>query len=226
MTADEHEAESPWWQGGSDAMPDIEALLGPEAMAAVGGVAEEALKLFVVLRERVAEPPPGAAGQQPGPAQGGESPLGGLLTQLASGAVSAVNELASVAQQQDWSMLQGRSGGSSQPAEEAPVAPGDAAACAYCPLCQAIALFRSVPMDTSQRLAASVVDVADAARDFTGPTVADGAVVVVPDEAPAASQGTVEDFLATVDGPGDGDPPDAGAEPSASEQASEEDDVQ
>lgn len=219
MTADEHEAESPWWQGGSDAMPDIEALLGPDAMAAVGGVAEEALKLFVVLRERVAEPPPEPTSET-GPAEAGaEPPWAGLLSQLASGAVSAVNELATAAQQQDWTVLQGLSGESRQPTEHPPVAPGDAAACAYCPLCQAISIFRSVPMDTWQRLAASVVDVADAARDFTGPTAPDGPVVVVPDQAPSASQGTVEDFLATVDDPSEEDLPAAHASPAADDEA-------
>ena len=45
--------QSAWWHGASG-LPDMDALLGPEGMAAVGDVADEALKLDVLLRERFA----------------------------------------------------------------------------------------------------------------------------------------------------------------------------
>lgn len=177
----------PWWYGGAEGLPDVESLLGAEGMEAVGGVAEEALKLFVVLRDRVNESgiaaPPAAAGG-----------WGAVMGQLASGAVRAVNDLAAASQQSGaWQAEP------AAPPSEAPntVAPGQAASCAYCPICQAIALFRSVPMPTWQRLAASVVDAADAARDAAAASAAPAPVVVA---APAGDD-PVETFLGDFDLP-------------------------
>ena len=83
------------------------------------------------------------------------------------------------------------------------VQPGEAAACAYCPICQAIALFRSVPMTTWQRLAASVVEVADAARDVANTAAPPSAPIVVTPVAPAddTDSATVADLLADLAAP-------------------------
>lgn len=188
----------PWWYGGGQGMPDVESLLGPEGMQAVGGVAEEALKLFVVLRDRVNEsglatPPPAAGG------------WGAVAGQLAAGAVRAVNEFAasagqaapSPAQDGTWQTPGAHAG---QPHSVPPqqVLPGQGAACAYCPFCQAIALFRSVPMSAWQRLATSVVEVADAVRD---PATTGHAPIVVTPHDEGVSQDPIEDFLQELDLP-------------------------
>jgi len=213
----------PWWHGGAEAMPDVEAIIGPEGMAAVGSAADEALKLFVVLRDRFVTATQSDAGPGPDAGReqaGGESPWGALLGQFAAGAVKAVGEIASAATQQgprSGSATPSGSGAGPGEAEDAadwPVLPGEAAACSYCPICQAIALFRSVPMTTWQRLAASVVEVADAARDFTGGGQSDhgGPVVVVPqpaDDAPPAQ--SVAEFLRSIQDPPQG-PGDAAAQ--------------
>jgi hypothetical protein len=151
----------PWWNGGSEGLPDVEAILGPEGMQAVGGVAEEALKLFVVLRERAAETVAGGTSTggegQPGPAAG----WGALLGQLASGAVQAVTEFAAAAGQSEHGPTQPGPDPAEPAAGSGQVKPGDAAACSFCPICQAIALFRAVPAGTWQRLAGSIVEVAE-----------------------------------------------------------------
>lgn len=193
----------PWWHGRAGSPPDIEALLGPEAMSAVGGVADEALKLFVVIRDRFGTVPgaavPGADPDQPRP-DAVPSPLATMLGQLASGAMHAAQDLMSAAQPRD-----GAPGADSdEPAAATPVvAPGEAAACSYCPICQAIALFRSVPMSTWQRMAQSVIEVADAARDYAGRAQENGAVTVEPYTPQGGSADAVGDFLRSIDEPGD-----------------------
>jgi hypothetical protein len=206
------EAAQPWWHGTAEGMPDIEALLGEEGMAAVGTVADEALRLFVVLRERFTTPPAGeAVGAQPGARPSAGTPWEDLLGQLAAGAVRTVNELAAGAQAvgaaapHDTGEEQSTNNGGAQQAApgEPVVQPGEAAACAYCPICQAIALFRSVPMTTWQRLASSVVEVADAARDVANTAAPQSAPIVVTPVAPADDSGsaTVEDLLADLAAP-------------------------
>lgn len=192
------EAPRPWWYGGAEGLPDVESLLGPDGMEAVGGVAEEALKLFVVLRDRVSETglanPPAAA---PGAAGG----WGAVVGQLASGAVRAVNEFAAAAasEQSSGAWAAATAPAASDHTSAQAVLPGQAAACSYCPVCQAIALFRSVPMSTWQRLAATVVDVADAARD-SATAGASAPVVVTPDDADPG-QDPIEEFLRNLDLP-------------------------
>ncbi len=196
----------PWWHGRAGSPPDIEALLGPEAMSAVGGVADEALKLFVVIRDRFGTLPGTGEGlvagdpDQPAP-DAVPSPLATMLGQLASGAMHAVQDLAAAAAQP----RDGAPGADShEPAAATPgVAPGEAAACSYCPVCQAIALFRTVPMSTWQRLAQSVIEVADAARDYAGRTPENGAVTVEPYTPQDGSVDAVGDFLRSIDEPGD-----------------------
>lgn len=221
--ASRDEAATPWWHGAAAGLPDIDALLGEEGMEAVGSAADEALKLFVVLRDRFVE-----AGAQ-APATGAEPaapepPWATILGQLAATAVKAVNDLASSASQALGPLPgapPGTGGGRPSPpgsrddspgagagpagpgvdvGGETVVLPGQAAACSYCPVCQAIALFRSVPMSTWQRLATSVVEVADAAREFTGSTSQHAhPVVVTPRTAPAASgPASVADVLADL----------------------------
>jgi len=187
---DENVAQGPWWHGGAG-LPDVDALLGPEGMAAVGDVADEALKLFVLLRDRFAEGPGDAsAAEAPG------TPWQALLGQVAQGALRTVQEMAAGTS----SGFPGYAPGSEQVAPESVVAPGEAAACSYCPVCQAIALFRSVPMSTWQRLATSVVEVADAARDFASTRGQDGfhVVAVEPVAPQAGATATVDDFLRSV----------------------------
>ncbi len=194
---------APWWHSGAEGLPDIEALLGPDAMEAVGDVAEEALKLFVVLRDRFGAAP-GEPGIQP---EGGAAPAwSAMLGQLASGAVKAVNDVAAAAMDSQSPLRAGaghaaghqtdRQGVSG---EAQPVLPGEAAACAYCPVCQAIAMFRTVPMSTWHRLAASIVEVADAARDLAGspPGSTSGPVVVIAE--PGGPYTSVEEFLSSVE---------------------------
>jgi hypothetical protein len=209
QVSDGGEAAQPWWHGAADGMPDIEALLGEEGMAAVGTVADEALKLFVVMRERFAAPP---AGDAAGAAEPGSQPVGGspweeMLGQLAAGAVRAVNDLAAGAQAMGAAAQEDASGPQPEESSEPMVQPGEAAACAYCPVCQAIALFRSVPMTTWQRLAASVVEVADAARDVTGAASPQSGPVVVAPAEPAADAGSVSvsDVLANLAAPEQGE---------------------
>ena len=192
--------QSAWWHGASG-LPDMDALLGPEGMAAVGDVADEALKLFVLLRERFA-----ATGDEAAAAAGSAaaaSPWQAMLGQVAQGALRTVQEMAA-------GTANGFPGSSVGPQETAAtplIAPGEAAACSYCPVCQAIALFRSVPMSTWQRLATSVVEVADAARDFAVARGQDGAgAVTEPMQPQPGSTETVDDFLRSVesDDPGRG----------------------
>jgi hypothetical protein len=201
MTQSHDEPGQAWWRTGADGRPPVEELLGPEGMAAVGGVADEALKLFVVLKDRFAMPPlsgvPSAGGGVPD-----ASAWASLLGQGATAAMRAVAELAA-------GSTAGPAGG---PFEDGPehaeagagIAVGHAEACAYCPVCQGIALFRSVPMSTWQRLAGSIVEVADAARDFAARPPAEAAVVTVE---PVAPQGdkvvSVADFLRSVEEPVD-----------------------
>ncbi len=216
--AEHDETGRPWWHAGSDAMPDVEALLGPEGMAAVGSAADEALKLFVVLRDRVVD----AAGRQPaaqGSAQTDAQPEAGvpwadLLGQLASGAVQAVQDVAGAAsagrpgpfasRSDDRPPAEDRAEGEEQSDGDGQftVLPGQAAACSYCPVCQAIALFRSVPISTWQRLATSVVEVADAAREFSaaGTAQPQGPVRVTPEPNvdPEAPNVLVADLLASI----------------------------
>lgn len=192
----------PWWFGGVEGLPDVESLLGPEGMEAVGGVAEEALKLFVVLRDRA-----GAAGVGPTAAaalsSGGQAGgWGTVLGNLAAGAVNAVSEFAAAQQATPTS---GQGGAQSAPSNapglaHGAVAPGQAAACSYCPVCQLIAVFRSVPMSTWQRLATSVVEAADAARDFASAAGSAPHVVVTPDPRPS-SGGPVAQFLDGLEHP-------------------------
>jgi hypothetical protein len=214
-TSERDDAAQPWWHGTAEGMPDIEALLGQEGMTAVGTVADEALKLFVVLRERFTTPPAGDAvgeGPEAGPSAG--APWEDLLGQLAAGALRTVNDLAAGAQAvgaaapQDTGAAQPEDSSGAQ-SEERLVQPGDAAACAYCPVCQAIALFRSVPMTTWQRLAASVVEVADAARDAASSAAPPSAPIVVTPVAPAgdSDSATVADLLADLAAP-ESDPED------------------
>lgn len=206
MTDDEQIGgdERSWWQSGAQALPDVEAILGPEGMAAVGGVADEALKLFVVLRDRLTVPPESTADGVPAPA----SAWSAMIGQLASGAVKAVNEIAANAPALDLTHPagdrrtagEGESGPSAAGQPGQPVQPGEAAACAYCPICQAVALFRTVPMSTWQRLATSVVEVADAARDLAGTASGPTApVVVTVDPDPDTATGDpVDEFLQSI----------------------------
>ena len=203
-TSERDEAARPWWHGTAEGMPDVEALLGEEGMAAVGTVADEALKLFVVLRQRFSTPPTGdAVGADSGAQPSAGAPWEDLLGQLAAGAVRTVNDLAAGAQAVGAAVPQ--DSGEAQPAESAErlVQPGEAAACAYCPICQAIALFRSVPMTTWQRLATSVVEVADAARDVANTASPQSAPVVVTPVVPAedSESATVADLLADLAAP-------------------------
>ncbi len=198
------DAAQPWWHGTPGGLPDIEAMIGEEGMAAVGTVADEALKLFVVLRERFAVPQTDVA-QDAGPAE--QQPVGrpweDMLGQLAAGAVRAVNEFAAGAAPVEGPPSQAPGTAQSGEPAETVVQPGEAAACAYCPICQAIALFRSVPMTTWQRLAASVVEVADAARDVSSAAAHQaGPVVVIPSEATEDSDTvSVADVLADLAAP-------------------------
>ena len=141
---------------------------------------------------------PGEPTSDSGPA----SPLATMMGQLASGAMHAVQDMMAVASQAG----QGASGGGSEePAAAAPpIAPGDAAACSYCPVCQAIALFRSVPMSTWQRLAQSVIEVADAARDYAGRAQGPEVVTVEPYSPANQSGNPVDDFLRSLDDAGVG----------------------
>lgn len=212
------DAATPWWQDAAEGLPDIDALLGEEGMEAVGTVADEALKLFVVLRERFVEagtPQPDARAESAAPA----TPWAAVLGHLAATAVQAVNDLAASAGQArgplptapltgfDSTPAEGEGGagaGSAAPGAgaggEPVVLPGEAAACSYCPICQAIALFRSVPMSTWQRLAASIVEVADAAREFTNSSPQQPGPVVVTPHAASATTGpvSVADVLADL----------------------------
>jgi hypothetical protein len=174
-------------------------------MAAVGNVADEALKLFVVVRERFSVPPQTDAPEDSEPAS--QQPVGrpweDMLGQLAAGAVRAVNELAAGATSADGPTPQAPGTSLGGERAETVVQPGEAAACAYCPICQAIALFRSVPMTTWQRLAASVVEVADAARDVSSAAAHQaGPVVVTPSQPPNDSEAaSVADVLADLAAP-------------------------
>jgi hypothetical protein len=231
------DASTPWWQDAAEGLPDLDALLGEEGMEAVGTVADEALKLFVVLRERFVEagtPQSDASAESAAPA----TPWASVLGQLAATAIQAVNDLAASAGQAvgplptaplkgfDSNAAEGERGADEGPAgagagsagagRAAPMAgtagepvvlPGEAAACSYCPICQAISLFRSVPMSTWQRLAASIVEVADAAREFTNNAPQQpGPEVVTPHAAPAtAGPVSIADVLADLAEPSLGD---------------------
>jgi hypothetical protein len=198
--------QRPWWNGGADGLPDVEAILGPEGMQAVGGVAEEALKLFVVLRDRAADTVASAAdarGTVPGGGEGLQGTAGGwgaLLGQLASGAVQAVTEFAAAAGPGEHGPAPSDQGPSDSAAVSGQVKPGDAAACAYCPICQAIALFRAVPTGTWQRLAGTIVEVAETFGDEQRGSSA--RTVHVTAEGVAAPGGDpVGEFFATLQSP-------------------------
>ena len=262
----------PGWPGPGDRptppqFPDLGELLGPDAAETIGTVAEEALRLFAVARDRfgealaAAEEEPGTAAEQvsgeaadpsaPGESGVAASPWAGLMAQFAAGAVKAVEDFASSAQR-DWMPSEsgepvghthpvssrgvpgddghdGRKSGEEEPGDggwgrpgsDRPgsdrgdtghVRPGEAAACSYCPICQGIALVRSVPPGTWQRLAVSVVELADAARDAAdaaesvvhpdpGGAPPPANVVIRQEEVPAegAGLGSVADFLDSLE---------------------------
>lgn len=56
----------------------------------------------------------------------------------------------------------GATPGSESADEDEVVPPGQAAACSYCPICQAIAAVRTVPPQTWERFGAAVLDLAEA----------------------------------------------------------------
>lgn len=198
----------PWWR--ADTAGDPSPLLGPEGMAAVGSVADEALKLYSVVKQRLeAAGVTGAtvrsamdalaaggasAVGSPAAAQAGAG-LAGLWSSVGPAVIRSVEEIAGTAASAAGTLAH-QAAGAQEDRLAAPVAgptgsageaegradpepgpdpqqgvddltdrvlPGQAAACGYCPVCQAIALFRSVPMGTWQRLGAAVVDAADAA---------------------------------------------------------------
>jgi hypothetical protein len=208
-SGDGQSAQRPWWNGGADGLPDVEALLGPEGMQAVGGVAEEALKLFVVLRDRAADSVASSAvasGTAPGGEgwQGAAGGWGALLGQLASGAVQAVTEFAAAAGQGEHGPAPTDRDTSDSAAVSGQVKPGDAAACAYCPICQAIALFRAVPTGTWQRLAGTIVEVAETFGDEQRGSSA-RTVHVTAEGAASPGGDPVGEFLATLQSPPEGD---------------------
>ena len=223
-------------------LSDLGDLLGPEAAETIGTVAEEALKLFAVARDRFGEALADAeAGhnQSAGPNDdagpgAAAAPWAGLLSQLAAGAVKAVEDFAAAAQEDRAESrapeaagepagtgdAQGKATGlgstgeapSGAASESGSVQPGEAAACSYCPICQGIALVRSVPTETWQRLAVSVVEMADAARNVAdaaesvvdqqpGGRSAPTDVVIRQGEAPDESAGldSVADFLRSLE---------------------------
>lgn len=206
-TAGREEPAQPWWHSTADGVPDLEGLLGEEGMAAVGSVADEALKFFFVMRERFVTP------QETQSQQPASAPAGGweqLFGQLATGAVRMVNDLAAGAVEAGVAAANERPHSGSADPSDPLVQPGDAEACSYCPLCQAIALFRSVPMSTWQRLAASVVEVADAARDAATAATEQAPVVVTPTKPTSGSEPTtVSDLLADLAAPTEPVAPDA-----------------
>lgn len=183
----------PWWHESGGNLPDLDALLGADGAEAVGNVADEALKLFLVMRDKWATTGEAAAPEAPQ-----ASPWDGLIQQFGATAIKAVEGFAAtVGEVRDTAVAP-----TSAPDQAGAAEPGESAACAYCPICQGIALFRSVPMDTWQRLAAAVVDFADSATQpdaGSQPPAAADPVVLDPKPKSTARYESVDDFLASLD---------------------------
>lgn len=188
----------PWWhEADGSNLPDLDALLGAEGAEVVGNVADEALKLFLAMRDKWAAPSPEVP-----TATTESSPLSGIIAQLGATAIKAVEGFAAAAGEVRGEAVTAGSSAGQHASDE----PGSAAACAYCPICQGIALIRSVPMETWQRLAAAVVDVADSASQSDAPwsTAPTGDPVVFnPGAEPTPRYESVDDFLASLDFEGD-----------------------
>jgi hypothetical protein len=178
-------AEAPWWR--SDSPLDPAALLGPDGMAAVGSVADEAFKLYAVVKQRLEASGVNGAAVRAAVESiaveglGPERPAGaaaGLFASVAPVVLKTFEGLAATAAGASRPAPQGSSAQDQPDLDDEPpspdagssaadgshrVLPGQAAACGYCPMCQAIALFRTVPMATWQRLGSAVVEAADSA---------------------------------------------------------------
>jgi hypothetical protein len=212
-----------WWL--EDPVGDARDILGPEGMAAVGSVADEALKLYAVLKQQfeasgvdgasVRAAVESAAGTAASVASSQTQPGGafaGLLGAVGPMVMKSVEQFAAAAATARAPSVAApeEQHGAHDRAEEAPdtgegsgsrALPGQAAACGYCPICQAIAMFRTVPMSTWHRLGAAVVDAADASMPEGGlrPAGQRRDVVVHQGRAAGDAQDPVEGLLDGLD---------------------------
>lgn len=160
--------DEPWWhQEGEPEPGDGAASAADSASEVLGSAAEEALKLLTALRERIAaETPPAAQPQWMDLLNG----LGVLGKGFAGG---------SKAWQFPGSAPGQIPGSGHLPGHDRIVEPGEAAACSYCPICQMIAVVKSVQPETVERLTTAFLEMADALREAAdsrltprpGPTV-------------------------------------------------------
>ena len=184
MTDHDQADQQPWWHESARQGPSPEDM-ADAASEVLGGAAQEAVRLVGAIQQRLAE----SAVPQPSPDRmdigNGVGAMLSMLGQAAStfgaaspsqGARSASDSRPSgdsqsgqvrdeeVSNQSDGSADGPPAGPSDEHATDY-VAPGQAAACSSCPVCQVIAAVRTIQPETVERMVNAVLDLAEAVQE-------------------------------------------------------------